>query len=187
MKLAKKKSIQNLALLPILGLMCTSPSQASNNEIIDQLKSCARIEQDANRITCYDQLGKSVLADETQPPVEMPSTANQVQEVEDEVGAEREAEVVTAEVLPDTLGGGNYTDKAGIKVESHRGRVTSCKKASDRKWFYIFENGQVWKQVDSRKRRHKNCDFLVTVTKDSFGYKMVIDGQDSKIRIDRRR
>ncbi len=175
MNLLNNKSIQKLTSLAILGLLATSPSQASNGEIVEQLMSCARIQQDADRLTCYEQLGESVLGDDTQASTETSATPAQV-------------DVIPAEgALPDSLGGGDFSDKAGIKVETNRGRVSSCKKASDRKWFYIFDNGQVWKQVDSRKRHYKNCDFFVTVSKDSFGYTMVIDGKDSKIRIDRRR
>lgn len=179
MNLLNKKSIQKLGSLAILGLLATSPSQASNGEIVEQFKSCARIQQDVDRITCYEQLGKSVLGDDSQVSTETSATPAQVDVIP--------AEVATEGALPDSLGGGDFSDKAGIKVETNRGRVSSCKKAADRKWFYIFDNGQVWKQVDSRKRHYRNCDFFVTVSKDSFGYTMVIDGKDSKIRIDRRR
>lgn len=183
MNLPNKKSILKLGLFSISALLWTSPSQASDTDIVEQLKSCARMEQDANRIACYEQLGKSVVADDTQTATEVVSTQKQMQVVD----AAIEAEQAKPNVLPESLGGGDFSDRSGRKIETYRGRVTSCKKASDRKWFYIFENGQAWKQVDSRKRSHRNCDFMVTVTKDSFGYKMVIDGQDSKIRIDRRR
>jgi hypothetical protein len=179
MNLLNKKSIQKLGLFSILALLCTSPTQASNGEIAEQFKSCARIQQDADRITCYEQLGKWVLGDEALASVETSATPAEVDVIT--------AEVPIEGVLPDSLGGGDFSDKAGIKVKTNRGRVSSCKKASDRKWFYIFDNGQVWKQVDRRKRHYKNCDFFVTVSKDSFGYTMVIDGKDSKIRIDRRR
>ncbi|MFT4630281.1 MAG: hypothetical protein ACI9WC_001846 [Arenicella sp.] len=179
MNLLKNKSNQKLGLLAILGLLCTSPSQASNSEIIEQLKSCAQIQQDADRVACYEQLGKSVLSVGVQAPIETATTPPQVKEIP--------TQVATQGVLPDSLGGGDFSDRAGVKIETNRGRVSSCKKASDRKWFYIFDNGQVWKQVDSRKRHYKSCDFFVTVSKDSFGYTMVIDGQDGKVRIDRRR
>ena len=184
MNLQSAKPIRRIGLLSVLIVVCISPSQASSSEIVDQLKNCARMEHDANRITCYEQLGKSVLNYEKQPPVDTAASSSQAEAIQAEPA---QADPTQADVLPDSLGGGQYADKAGRIVETNRGQVTSCKKASDRKWFYIFESGQVWKQVDSRKRRHKNCDFWVTITKDSFGYKMVIDGQDSKIRIDRRR
>jgi hypothetical protein len=175
MNLLNNKSNRKLGLLSILGLICTSPSQASNSEIIEQLKNCAQIQQDPDRIACYEQLGKSVL----ETALETATTPAQVEAIPTEVATQGE--------LPDSLGGGDFSDRAGVKIETNRGRVTSCKKASNRKWFYIFDNGQVWKQVDSRKRHYKNCDFFVTVSKDSFGYTMVIDGQDGKVRIDRRR
>lgn len=184
MKSLNIKSTLNLGVLSISVLLYASTSQASDNEIVDQLKSCARMGQDSNRIDCYEQLGKSVINDDTRSPVNIANTPSQTEAIQAEAIQTKPAQT---DVLPDNLGGGDFSDKTEAKVESNRGHVTSCQKASDRKWFYIFENGQAWKQVDSRKRHHKNCDFMVTITKDSFGYKMVIDGQDSKIRIDRRR
>lgn len=167
--------------LILLALLPVTDTWASDSIIVDQLRDCARISNDADRSNCYEELGKSVLTDK--------AAAEAPQKVAVDVPqASPPAEPEPEEnKLPDSLGGGQFADKAGVKVETNRGHVTSCKKASDRKWFYIFESGQVWKQVDSRKRRHKECDFMVTIVKDAFGYKMHIDGQDGKIRIDRRR
>ena len=150
-------------------LLATQHSRASDT--IERLKACARTDDNAARAACYETLGRGVLAAEASDDSAVEST--------------RSADV--SATLPDALGGTEYAQKAGEAAESNRGLVTSCEKAADKKWFYVFENGQVWKQVDSRRRRHKECHFHVTITKDGFGYKMLIDGTTDKIRINRRR
>lgn len=71
--------------------------------------------------------------------------------------------------------------------EAHRGHVSKCQQAHDKRWFFIFDNDQVWKQVDRKRAYYKNCDFDVSISKDSFGYVMNIEGKDSKIRVRRHR
>jgi hypothetical protein len=163
-----------LCWLFILSFMPVTSVSANDSEIVEKLRGCAQIAIDDERSSCYEELGKSVLENEVELNLK---TVNEAQVIQSSTKEDK---------LPDSLGGGQFAEKAGVKVETNRGHVTSCKKASDRKWFYIFESGQVWKQVDSRKRRHKDCNFMVTIVKDAFGYKMHIDGQDTKIRIDRR-
>jgi len=179
------KKIQLLAVLLIALPSTTVWAADSATATVEKLKQCAKTPETEARINCYEDLGKSVLTSDSQA-----ADAQAHAESSQSPGAEKETENSddTADNgLPDSLGGGKFADRAGYKAEEYRGRVTSCKQASDRKWFYIFENGQVWKQVDRRKRRHKDCNFDVSVIKDSFGYTMKIDGQDSSIRIDRRR
>jgi len=91
-----------------------------------------------------------------------------------------------ARELPKNLGGGKFDVREKTQVQSV-GAVKSCQKSQDGRWFYIFEDGQVWKQVDRVKRRYKDCKFNVTITKDGFGYKMQIADQSSTIRIRRHR
>ena len=52
------------------------------------------------------------------------------------------------------------------------GLITSCEKGRYGDWYFIFENGQVWKVVGSRKPRFQECNFYVTLETDGFGYKM---------------
>ena len=69
--------------------------------------------------------------------------------------------------------------------ENFQGRVTKCQQDASNKWLFYFDNGQVWKQRSGNRLRFRDCDFGVTITKDSFGYKMQIDGETRKIRIGR--
>ncbi len=150
-------------------LVLAVPAHGQVLDTIDELKACARTEDKGIRTACYEALGQRVLA------------------AEDDNTDSTATETVTDAKLPDALGGDSFAEKAGEAAASDRGRVVSCKKASDEKWFYYFDNGQVWKQVDGRRRRHKACDFYVTISRDGFGYKMRIDGSNVKIRVNRRR
>jgi hypothetical protein len=147
-------------------------SFAADNPL-DQFTACAKIASDSKRLICFDSAAKSLSSRTDTPAASEVVTSPQISE--------------TPTALPDDLGGGEFSSGKKAEEVGYRGHVTSCKKSADRRWFYIFENGQVWKQVDRRKRRHKKCDFHVTLIEDTFGYTMTIDGQDSKIRVDRRR
>lgn len=150
---------------------------------LEQLKTCARITLDAERIACFEALGKAALQTEQQEDLALAETS-QLKPADKPTEPEPAAAV---QALPDSIGGGEFAGEDGKQKQSYRGKVVSCKKSADRRWFYIFDNDQVWKQVDRRNRRHKDCNFEVTLIKDNFGYTMEIDGQDSKIRVDRRR
>ena len=160
-------------LLPLFLVCIPFVSAQAESSLEAKLAACATETNDAQRLACFDAMAADT-AGSTKINEEPMATAD---------AAEQESEEL--ESLPDSIGGGAFAEAAGIKAKSYAGRVTSCKKSADRRWFYIFENGQVWKQVDRRKRRHKDCDFEVTLTEDSFGYVMRIAGQDSKIRVDR--
>jgi len=118
---------------------------------VADLKTCARTEDSTARIACYEALGKRVLGEDSNVA---------------EPGPDR---------LPDNLGGGDYEEKK-VKAKAARGHVKSCRQASDGRWYFTFESGQVWVQSSKGHYRYKNCDFDVSITKDIFSYKMAIDG-----------
>ena len=65
-------------------------------------------------------------------------------------------------------------------------RVTKCTKgASNKKYVFYLEGGQVWKQVSDRRLYFRECDFNVTISKDFFGYKMQREGEKPKFRVSR--
>jgi hypothetical protein len=84
-----------------------------------------------------------------------------------------------AQPLPDDLG-----NSTGIK---YSGLITSCKKGPSGDWYFILDSGQVWKEVNKRNRRFKECNFNVTIKKDVFGYKMQIHGIEKSLRVRRDR
>ena len=166
-----KFTLVNTVTCLILTLSISSASHAQQATLLEQIKSCANTSDNTARAVCYEDLGKSVLA----------------AEASGEAVGKSEVAQPTPEVLPEDLGGGKFANKDEDKPEMNRGRVKACQKTANKKWIYLFENDQVWAQVDSKIRRHKSCDFYATITKDNFGYQMLIDGEKRKVRISRRR
>ncbi len=165
-----------------VAISLSQVSYADDSDLAAKINQCAAVADNASRLSCYDAISGV-----------LPANASETEPTEEAITAETAASGVvqqapaTPEQLPESIGGGAFSEAAGKQQKSYRGHVTACKKSADRRWFYIFENGQVWKQVDRRRRRHKDCDFYVSMTEDTFGYVMQIEGEDTSIRVDRRR
>jgi hypothetical protein len=89
-----------------------------------------------------------------------------------------------ADRMPDNLG--KVDRKEGKEKKTYRGHVQSCGQMFDNKWYFVFDNGQVWKQSSRGSYKFEKCDFDVSITKDFFSYKMKIDGGKS-LRVRRER
>jgi len=171
----------------IFILLCVFSGSSMAIDLLEMVKDCARKEDSSARFSCYEKLGEEVLKHEDST-LSSDHAQNKGEGGAPVTTAVDEGEA--AQTLPDELGGQAFIPEAkkrNNKAEPSRGLVTSCKQAVDKRWFYIFENGQVWKQVDSKRRRHKQCNFYVNVVKDRFGYKMQIDKGNEYIRIKRKR
>jgi hypothetical protein len=152
-----------LSVTVILALVLAHQSVglAAEHALVDKVRKCSSMAGDSARLDCFDAIALDVV------------NIHQIAEAE-------------PQGLPENLGGIEF-DENPVAQETSQGVVTSCKKSFDRKWFFSFENGQVWKQVnaDNRRYNYKGCNFPVTVRKDGFGYVMQIEGQGREIRIKR--
>lgn len=159
----------NTATFILVTAMLTSSSVAQSVGTVEELKVCARMTDQSARLECFDNLGERALGKE--PADEKPA---QEQQVEPEAVTETATDV---EPLPDDFG--------SSKTAQYGGLITSCKRGHYGDWYFIFDNGQVWKEVNHRNLRFKECNFNATITKDAFGYKMQIDGMEKTIRVRR--
>lgn len=183
----------------VAGIAVFSPaSVADSDAIVGELKGCARIVASDTRAACYEALGKRVVQGETTTqatpkPVAKASTAST-----ETVGAGTATAAkgaATATVAPsekpsmtDNMGGYKFEEKPSDHPDNDiHTRVIQCQQNIDKEWYFKFENGQIWKQVDTSRRHFKSCDFPVVVSEDGFGYKMKIEGKDWRIRISRRK
>ena len=155
----------------LLLTVFASSSAAQSVDTVEELKICASIADQEARLACFDELGERVLREES--AVE--------ETTHDEVAEPEAATATTTDVqpLPDELG--------SSKTARYTGLITSCKKGHYGDWYFFFDNGQVWKEVNDRRLRFKDCNFNATITKDGFGYKMRIDGEKKTIRVRRHR
>lgn len=143
-----------------------SATVAATLDPLEEITNCARTEDRDARIACYEALGQRVLGQE----------AKAAEIVEDAEANAEEAAV-----------SGDRIDEESPENQLIQGHVRSCQQAQDRRWFFIFDDGQVWKQSGGRDRRFKNCDFDVVIKKDVFGYKMAIAGDDQTVRVRRQK
>lgn len=158
---------------------CLTSLTAFAEQSHEQAKACTSISDDAQRLACFDNWAATAFIANVPQNDGVKGSGDNSDSL-----AGSQTKATTTSSLPSTLGGGKF-DKTEKVVESNRGKVVSCKQSYDKRWFFIFDNGQVWKQTDRRQRYFKNCDFFVTLTEDGFGYKMFIEGKKSKIRVKR--
>ena len=182
-----------------LFMISASSVAASAADPIEELKGCARTEDKAVRMACYEALGARVLGEESDSVMSPPDVEPAVSEPVVAASAVAEVAVVESVVaeaappppepnrLPDDLGvEKKKEEKKPAEKKSFRGHVRSCGQTSDDRWYFVFESGQVWKQSSNGIYRFKECDFDVTITKDFFSYKMKIDGGKT-LRVKRER
>ncbi len=168
----------------LLGVAATAETSVEEN-----LKQCRVLEDQAVRLACYDEVASRKPEAERPAPavVKTDTAAEQTSEETDSV-TDAVAEVADAPPANDdrlaTLG----QEQVGVKKSEElelQARVVRCEKDGFRRYFFYFENGQVWKQKSDRRLSYKECDFNITITKDVFGYKMLPEGETRRIRIAR--
>ena len=161
----------NTAISIFLITLSTSSGIAQSAETVEELKACTRLTDRDARLACFDNLGERVLREE---PAEMEQAQGKMAQSEAETGTSTDAKP-----LPDNYGKANPSQYDGL--------ITSCKKGHSGRWYFVFDNGQVWKQVNKRNLRLKECNFNATITQDMFGYKLRIDDVEKTIRVRRER
>lgn len=166
-------------------------------------EDCRSIEDDALRLACYDGVTSPAAKPPAQPssaavpakPLEVapaaappvPATPAPAAAVPAAVAAPAAKELPAAETVPldDEVGREKLSRDDEAADPGVRGRVVSCREDATGKHLFYFDNGQIWKQKDNSRIRWQECEFDVTISKDFFGYKMVRDGEKSKVRIAR--
>ena len=160
----------NTATFILLIAVLATPGVAQTMDPVEELKTCAQVPDAAARLACFDDLGERVLRD---APTDEDSSP------EETAQPAAGTPVAAAQALPEDLGRASTAEYVGL--------VTSCRQGGRGDWYFFFDNGQVWKQVNSGGRRFKECNFDATITKDGFGFKMRIESLDRTIRVKRHR
>lgn len=161
----------------ILCHACVPAAVANAADAIEALRACATVTDRDARLNCYDDLGKRLLEEES---------SAQTPSANDHIQAEAAETATTAAVppsLPADLGGTAFEKKSGMP--QNKGRVTSCQKGADNRWYFFFDNEQVWKESNTGRYRFKDCNFIASISRDGFGYRMQQEGKTRKIRVTR--
>lgn len=152
-----------------LGLLAGDPAWPA--EPIVDIRACAAVTDADARLACFDELAERMQRGELTVD---PAPA---------VAAEEPEEAS----LPEYLGGAEFEEQSDSFIARHQGMVTECQQGRDGRWYFIFNNGQVWRQSNLERRRLKECNFLAKISRDGFGYKMAIEvqGKQQTIRVSR--
>ena len=200
----------------MLLLALANPINAQDVDVLSEVRKCAGINDADSRFACYEALGSRVTAAEARhadPAAQEPATvapqavdtvapaasavavaavANEPEPKPEPQPASESAPAAPA-TLPEDIGGEKFEEEVEeaeveeAEVEEASGIITSCQKGPDKKWYFVFASGQVWKQVDSKRLRFDDCNMSATIAKDLFGYKMSVEGRADKIRVSRKK
>lgn len=157
-----KQALQMIVVCATLAVTLSAAADDSNRS------RCVSIENDVERLACYDRSNDRTV-DEVAGRELPAATAEEVPEIGDDYGAEQ-------------LDTGDRDRKIEKQV---RVTVTSCQKDASQKYYFVLDNGQVWKQNDKDRLRYRECTFGAVIMRDAFGYKMQIDGTTQHTRVTR--
>lgn len=185
---------QAVMLAVILSLTAAASSRADDS-VSEGMQGCVTIEAPTKRLACYDELARrTVPAKEAPKP---PSAGLDPEPSPAPVAAQVLQQAVVAAPAPEPVPATVKTlddldaetmPKSAREEEKDltvRAKVTRCEKDARKKYYFVFDNGQVWKQSSDKRLTYRECAFEVTITKDFFGYKMQPDGEKGRIRIAR--
>ncbi|MDH3336378.1 MAG: hypothetical protein OER22_05305 [Gammaproteobacteria bacterium] len=161
-------------------LLCSAAVLADNESVpMDELHQCREYPDIEKRLACYDGIG------ETAPVVATTGIAVQVEP--------QETEAVAAEVSQEVDDDSQYrelTDDIGLpksedNYETILTTVVRCGVANNRKFYFYFENGQVWQYLGNKKLRYRNCNAQAKLVEDGIGFKLQLDGESGQPRVKR--
>lgn len=139
------------------------------------LESCAAMEDPAERLACYDALAGHVSADTTKAGETAPDAvdpeASGVDVIDSAVPAVKPA-VTAVEPAPDAEAVFGFERKKKSEEEhpdTLQIKWTRKEKDGFGKWIITMENGQVWRQTDSRRFSFVNPEQWVVISRGLLG------------------
>jgi hypothetical protein len=184
----------------VIAVLVTVPALAvAADATLQDYLTCSSIVQDTVRLACYDEVSKEAgrepmaaeqIQQEVAPVVDAapPSVPVEAAEVSTESVAETAASAAPQEhvtPLTDDIGLSSVERDDPEGQQIIRGTVTGCRLDASGKYLFYFDNGQVWKQSGTSRRKYENCEFEASIMRDAFGYRMLPDGETQRIRITR--
>ncbi len=167
-------------LFSLLACTSASASDAVGMEWLPIFKKCAEIEDDAERLACWDDLA-------TRDPSELahlaptPAAPADSPPAPPAITVEEGPTPITDEIGRERVEGGREEERP-----EYSATVIRCEENQQSgQTFFFFENGQVWKQANYRRLRFRECRFEITLSEDNFGYSLYIPSEDRRVRVTR--
>ncbi|WP_441002943.1 hypothetical protein [Pseudocolwellia agarivorans] len=129
-------------------VLFTSSLQATT--LNSSIRECAKIDNHLTRLTCFDQLAKTLVTSSEKTKTHGES----IEADKSPVLIQKENSVISttkdkAQFI-DNFGSSHLKkDKVNDEEQSVIFVVKSVKKNTDKKLYFTFENGQIWKQMDN--------------------------------------
>lgn len=161
-----QKVIAGLAMSLLLSAFAEAANSQTDEELAERLRQCARVEGKDARIECLQSLANDALR-------------------EDSVGSNIKAtpvSVARTDKEPDRAQ--DKPSSVESTKEPIKGTLRDCRKSHSGAYLFYLEDGQIWKQADTRQKRLRKCNWPVTIERDIFGYKMFMK-DDSYVRVRR--
>lgn len=172
-----------------VALLLTVPGHAQDdgaaNEDIEQCRTIADV---MDRLACYDRIGKPETAPEPVPeareepmpepgPAPAPTDQGSLDPDDPAVATEETAY-------------GELTDEIGLPKSADDYKpipvtVVRCNQASNRKWYFYLDNGQVWQYMGARTLRYRSCETPGKLIEDGLGFSLQLDIDTAKHRVKR--
>lgn len=145
------------ALIPAAALAQTSP--APTPQVLTDVYTCAQLQDDAQRLQCYDGAVGRLRQAETQGQVVAVDRAQAAEIERDSFGFHLPS---LGRLLPNLEGGGEEIDNVQMTVASIRRSPTG---------YHTFEmeNGQTWTQVEPDSARNVRAGDVITIERASLG------------------
>lgn len=168
-----RKSCRFCAVVPIAWAMLIALNASAED--------CRAIEDDGRRLDCYDRQSAGA---EASPAAESES-AQPLATRSAPVPAQEATTTESSEPLHNEVSRETIKAREREAERDVTGHVRSCKSNARGRYFFFFDNGEVWKQVDNTRIRWRECDFDVTIRKDFFGYMLQPADDRQKVRVSR--
>lgn len=170
-----------------VALATVATSASADDRLEVGVRACAAVTSESERLDCFDVLATAIAGERSLPV--------------DAAAASAAGELAGSPAAPAAPGAANapaaaaatpppLTDDVGKPLadgeESYAATVIRCEKSdATNRWYFYFDNGQVWRQSNTGRLHFRECAFDVTVTRDAFGFKMKIPSENETIRVQR--
>lgn len=159
---------------------------ANNITIEQQLDHCRALTDKTIRLNCYDAIkpNKTTTTVSSATDTVEPSTQNpELNSPQNQDIAATEREIATTSAAEQEFG--NLAEEDPDKLRQIELTVSKVKKSAYGNLILSFTNGQMWKQIDSRRFKVKAGEQIFIKTGALNSFMLGKDGQNSTIRVKR--